>query len=65
MGDNVREVRPSGRIDSATGPAFERDILQQIDGGHYERKGGRNRPILRVESPGGGQSRARAQTDCA
>jgi anti-anti-sigma factor len=33
MGDNVCEVRPSGRIDSATGPAFERDILQQIDGG--------------------------------
>jgi serine/threonine-protein kinase RsbW len=31
----------------------------------YERKGGRNRLILRFESPGGGESRARAQTDCA
>jgi anti-anti-sigma factor len=33
MADAVLEVRPSGRIDSNTGPAFEREILQQIDGG--------------------------------
>jgi anti-anti-sigma factor len=34
MTDDVCEVRPHGRIDSATGPAFERDVLQQIEGGH-------------------------------
>ncbi|MEJ0052424.1 MAG: STAS domain-containing protein [Methylovirgula sp.] len=34
MSDDVCEVRPQGRIDSATGPAFERDVLQQIEGGH-------------------------------
>jgi anti-anti-sigma factor len=33
MADDVCEVRPHGRIDSATGPAFEHDVLQQIDGG--------------------------------
>jgi anti-anti-sigma factor len=33
MSDIICEVRPAGRIDSATGPAFERDVLQQIDGG--------------------------------
>ncbi|MEW6435578.1 MAG: STAS domain-containing protein [Pseudomonadota bacterium] len=33
MADSICEVRPAGRIDSVTGPAFERDVLQQIDGG--------------------------------
>jgi anti-anti-sigma factor len=33
MADDVWEMRPQGRIDSVTGPAFERDVLQQIDGG--------------------------------
>ena len=30
---DVCEMRPTGRIDSATGPAFEKDILGQIDEG--------------------------------
>jgi anti-anti-sigma factor len=33
MADNICEMRPKGRIDSATGPAFEKDVLQQIDQG--------------------------------
>jgi anti-anti-sigma factor len=33
MADDVFEMRPQGRIDSATGPAFEKDVLAQIDGG--------------------------------
>jgi anti-anti-sigma factor len=33
MADDVSEVRPHGRIDSVTGPEFERDVLQRIDGG--------------------------------
>ena len=33
MTDDVFELRPRGRIDSATGPAFEKDVLLQIDGG--------------------------------
>ncbi len=33
MANDVFEVRPHGRIDSVNGPAFERDVLQQIDGG--------------------------------
>lgn len=33
MGEAICEVCPSGRIDSVTGPAFERDILQQIESG--------------------------------
>lgn len=33
MADNICELRPQGRIDSATGPAFEKDVLQQIDDG--------------------------------
>jgi len=31
---DICEVRPKGRIDSATGPAFEKDVLRQIDDGH-------------------------------
>jgi anti-anti-sigma factor len=31
--DVVCEMRPKGRIDSATGPAFEKDVLQQIEEG--------------------------------
>jgi anti-anti-sigma factor len=34
MIDTISEVRPEGRIDSITGAAFEKDLLQQIDGGH-------------------------------
>lgn len=30
---DVCEMRPKGRIDSATGPAFEKDVLGQIDKG--------------------------------
>jgi anti-anti-sigma factor len=33
MADGVFEMRPQGRIDSATGPAFEKDVLAQIDDG--------------------------------
>lgn len=33
MGEDVCELRPHGRIDSATGPAFEKDVLGQIDSG--------------------------------
>ena len=33
MADDICEVRPAGRIDNVTGPAFERDVLQQIEGG--------------------------------
>ncbi len=33
MADDICEVRPKGRLDSATGPAFEKDLLQQIDEG--------------------------------
>ncbi len=33
MADAVCEMRPKGRIDSATGPAFEKDVLGQIDEG--------------------------------
>lgn len=33
MADEVFEMRPQGRIDSATGPAFEKDVLAKIDGG--------------------------------
>jgi anti-anti-sigma factor len=33
MADEICEVRPKGRLDSATGPAFEKDLLRQIDGG--------------------------------
>ncbi len=31
--DVVCEMRPKGRIDSATGPAFEKDVLLQIEEG--------------------------------
>jgi anti-anti-sigma factor len=33
MSDDVCEMRPKGRIDSATGPAFEKDVLGQIEAG--------------------------------
>jgi anti-anti-sigma factor len=33
MADDVCVVRPEGRLDSATGPAFENDLLGQIDSG--------------------------------
>lgn len=33
MADDICEVRPKGRLDSATGPAFEQDLLQQIAAG--------------------------------
>ncbi len=33
MADVVCEMRPKGRIDSATGPAFEKDVLGQINEG--------------------------------
>jgi hypothetical protein len=33
MADDVCEMRPTGRIDSATGPAFEKDVLRQIEEG--------------------------------
>ncbi len=33
MADDICELRPKGRIDSASGPAFEKDLLQQIDDG--------------------------------
>jgi anti-anti-sigma factor len=33
MADDICEMRPQGRIDSATGPAFEKDVLRQIDDG--------------------------------
>ncbi|MGO9134937.1 MAG: STAS domain-containing protein [Methylovirgula sp.] len=34
MTDDIFEVRPQGRLDSVTGPAFEKDLLQKIDAGH-------------------------------
>lgn len=34
MADVICEMRPKGRIDSATGPAFEQDVLRQIDEGN-------------------------------
>ncbi len=34
MVDDVCEMRPKGRIDSANGPAFEKDVLEQIDAGN-------------------------------
>lgn len=33
MADDICEVKPQGRLDSVTGPAFEKDLLQQIEGG--------------------------------
>lgn len=33
MPDQICELRPKGRIDSATGPVFEKEVLQQIDEG--------------------------------
>lgn len=33
MADEVCELRPRGRIDSSTGPAFEKDVLQHIEDG--------------------------------
>ncbi|HEY1736558.1 MAG TPA: STAS domain-containing protein [Methylovirgula sp.] len=35
MVDDVCEVRPKGRLDSASGPAFEKDLLAQIEGGRH------------------------------
>jgi anti-anti-sigma factor len=34
MAEHVCEMRPKGRIDSASSPAFEKEILQQIEDGH-------------------------------
>jgi anti-anti-sigma factor len=33
MADDICILRPQGRLDSATGSAFEKDLLSRIDGG--------------------------------
>ncbi len=33
MVDDICEVRPKGRLDSASGPAFEKDLLGRIESG--------------------------------
>ncbi len=33
MADDIQVVRPQGRLDSASGPAFEKDLIGHIDGG--------------------------------
>jgi anti-anti-sigma factor len=33
MAEDICEVRLTGRLDSATGPTFEKDLLGRIDGG--------------------------------
>jgi anti-anti-sigma factor len=33
MAEDICEVRPKGRLDSASGPAFEKDLLSRIDEG--------------------------------
>ena len=33
MVDDICEVRPKGRLDSASGPAFKKDLLGRIESG--------------------------------
>jgi len=33
MANDIQVVRPQGRLDSGTGPAFEKDLLANIEGG--------------------------------
>jgi anti-anti-sigma factor len=33
MADDIHVVRPQGRLDSGTGPAFEKDLIGNIEGG--------------------------------
>jgi stage II sporulation protein AA (anti-sigma F factor antagonist) len=33
MADDIQVVRPQGRLDSASSPAFEKDLIGNIDGG--------------------------------
>jgi len=36
MADQVSVIRPKGRLDSATSPAFEKDLLKRLEEGHTQ-----------------------------